>query len=749
LRTNLGVSDDGLTLAIGTPLSTNDDDEVSAGATKVYRYVSKTWTQLGSAFAGINAGDLLGSAVDVSGDGARVAIGSPGWGKNDDSLGRVAVYQWNDSGETWDQVGSAITGERRYDRLGSSVSLSSDGSIIAIGVTGADGAEQDDSWGEDSGKTRLFQYTSGVWIELGTAPLGEAAGDRAGSAVRLSGDGTRVVVASTGNDGLGVNVDAGAARVYEWTAAPSGTVMPAPPAPSPPPTDPPPPPTSPTSPTSPSPPPSPPPPLTETWRQFGDDVDGAAGESTGTAVSLSRDGFRLAVGGVNVARVLQWTASTWTVMGLSLERTESVTIADDELFGAAVSLSEDGARVAVGSTSDDSTLNNAGRVRVFQWDASGEAWILIGDFTGEAAEDGFGNSVSLSNSGARLAVGAMLNDAGGDKAGHARVFELTDASSWTKMGNDLDGSSANDRFGSAVALSGDGTRIAIGAEVADTDNFEFAGYVSVYEWNANAVEWQQMGTNLFGAGTLDFFGSAISISDDGSVVAASAPYNDGSASDAGHVRVYRWNATAVPPAWQQLGSDIRGDAEEDQFGKSVSLSGDGSRVAIGAPKNDNGDDDAGYARVFIYNTTSADWSEIGTVADSSVGILNGETAGDHFGVTVSLSDDGERVAVGSASNDGGGVDAGHVRVFGFVANAPPPSPPPPPSPRAAANSAFNASTPAPGVAFFARFFFPLPPVSMSTVAMTTSFSFRSALYLFKPATVSSTCSSDPAMMNTR
>ena len=237
-------------------------------------------------------------------------------------------------------------------------------------------------------------------------------------------------------------------------------------------------------------------------------------------------------------------------MGRSLELTESVTIADNELFGAAVSLSGDGARVAVGSTSDDSTLVNAGRVRVFQWDASGDAWVLIGDFTGEAAEDGFGNSVSLSNSGARLAVGAMLNDAGGDKAGHARVFELTDASSgsWTKMGNDLDGSSENDRFGSAVALSGDGARIAVGAEVADTDIFEFAGYVSVYEWNANAVEWQQMGTNLFGAGTLDYFGFAVSISDDGSVVAASAPYNDGSASDAGHVRVYRWNADAVPPA---------------------------------------------------------------------------------------------------------------------------------------------------------------------------------------------------------
>ena len=63
---------------------------------------------------------------------------------------------------------------------------------------------------------------------MGAGPFGEAAGDRAGSAVSLSGDGTRVVVASTGNDGLGVNVDAGAARVYQWMAAPDATSMPPP-----------------------------------------------------------------------------------------------------------------------------------------------------------------------------------------------------------------------------------------------------------------------------------------------------------------------------------------------------------------------------------------------------------------------------------------------------------------------------------------------------------------------------------------
>ena len=124
-------------------------------------------------------GDLLGSAVDVSGDGARVAIGSPGWGIDEASRSRRGksmerrrrhvVYE-----------GIGYQGERRYDGLGSSVSLSSDGMTLAIGVAGSDGAYPGDSWGEDSGKTRFFHYSKmGIgsrWVlhpwakQRGTAP---------------------------------------------------------------------------------------------------------------------------------------------------------------------------------------------------------------------------------------------------------------------------------------------------------------------------------------------------------------------------------------------------------------------------------------------------------------------------------------------------------------------------------------------------------------------------------------------------
>lgn len=104
----------------------------------------------------------------------------------------------------------------------------------------------------------------------------------------------------------------------------------------------------------------------------------------------------------------------------------------------------------------------------------------------------------------------------------------------------------------------------------------------------------------------------------------------------------------------QIGSDIDGEAVGDWSGSGVSLSQDGSRVAIGAPNNNGTAPDAGQVR--IYELTSGTWVQVG--AD-----LDGEGVMDQFGYSVALSADGGRVAVGAYGNDGNGIDAGHVRVF--------------------------------------------------------------------------------------
>ena len=91
----------------------------------------------------------------------------------------------------------------------------------------------------------------------------------------------------------------------------------------------------------------------------------------------------------------------------------------------------------------------------------------------------------------------------------------------------------------------------------------------------------QRGPDIKGEATSDASGRSISLSSDGSVVAIGAPYNNGNGSGSGQVRFYGWNTSS----WVQLGSDINGEAAQDSSGYSIALSSDGSIVAIGARNN--------------------------------------------------------------------------------------------------------------------------------------------------------------------
>ena len=105
------------------------------------------------------------------------------------------------------------------------------------------------------------------------------------------------------------------------------------------------------------------------------------------------------------------------------------------------------------------------------------------------------------------------------------------------------------------------------------------------------------------------------MSSDGTIVAIGAPYNDGNGSNSGHVRVYEYSGSS----WSQLGADINGEAAGDYSGYSVSLSSDGTIVAIGAYGNDGNGSNSGHVRV--YSTWNGSWTQLG--AD-----INGEAAYD-------------------------------------------------------------------------------------------------------------------------
>ncbi len=120
------------------------------------------------------------------------------------------------------------------------------------------------------------------------------------------------------------------------------------------------------------------------------------------------------------------------------------------------------------------------------------------------------------------------------------------------------------------------------------------------------------------------------------------------------MRVYQ----NIAGTWTQIGADINGEAAYDESGHSVSLSSDGTIVAIGAPLNDGSGNYAGSIRV--YKNIAGTWTQIG--AD-----IDGEATGDFSGSSVLLSSDGAKVAIGAPGNAGSYTNAGHVRVYNLAA----------------------------------------------------------------------------------
>ena len=216
-----------------------------------------------------------------------------------------------------------------------------------------------------------------------------------------------------------------------------------------------------------------------------------------------------------------------------------------------------------------------------------------------------------------------------------------------QVGSDIDGEAGGDYSGHSVSLSSDGSIVAIGA-YANDGNGNFSGHVRVYQ-NVSGT-WTQVGSDIDGEAASDYSGWSVSLSSDGSIVAIGAYGNNGNGTSSGHVRIYQ----NVSGTWTQVGSDIDGEAADDNSGRSVSLSSDGSIVAIGAYGNNGNGTNSGHVRV--YQNISGTWMQYGPD-------INGEAADDNSGYYVSISKDGSTVAIGAYKNDGNGTNSGHTRVI--------------------------------------------------------------------------------------
>ena len=261
----------------------------------------------------------------------------------------------------------------------------------------------------------------------------------------------------------------------------------------------------------------------------------------------------------------------------------------------------------------------------------------------EAANNDGQGPTALSDNGSVIIIGASQADDNGSNSGHVRVFQHT-SGFWSQIGSDIDGVAAEDKFGYSVTINSDGSIIAAGG-IHNDDNGNNSGHVRVFE-NISGT-WTQIGSDIDGEAVDDQFGVAVSLSSDGSIIAIGANMNDGGNYNAGHVRVFE-NISGV---WTQIGSDIDGQSYGEEFGYRLSLNSDGTILAVGAYASSSGD---GTAR--IYENISGTWTQIGSDID-------GEGSNDEFGTSISLNSNGNIVAIGGSGNDANGSNSGYIRVF--------------------------------------------------------------------------------------
>ena len=392
------------------------------------------------------------------------------------------------------------------------------------------------------------------------------------------------------------------------------------------------------------------------WSQIGTDIDGeAAYDWSGFAIAITPDGSRLAVGarandnangtGAGHVRVFGWDPALddWDQLGADIDGE-----AEQDHSGYSVALSSDGSRVAIGAPGNDQFGESSGHVRVYEW--SGSSWVQLGqDLDGHAPYDNFGGALAISADGSRLAVGALGFDGNGSDAGAVRVYEWAiGSSSWVQLGPIIHGEEAHDFSGSFVAISSDGSRVAIGATGNDGNGTD-SGHVRVFHWDDPS--WVQLGQDIDGPGNYSG-GHIVAMSPDGSRLVIGAPLYSGTFGESGHARAFVWD----DPSWVQLGQNMYGEADFDHFGTRVAISSDGSRLAAGAPGNDNANgNNSGRVRVFVWEDPS--WVQYGQDID-------GEAEDDRSGTSLAFASGGSLLAVGSYYNDNpNGDDSGHVRTY--------------------------------------------------------------------------------------
>lgn len=312
--------------------------------------------------------------------------------------------------------------------------------------------------------------------------------------------------------------------------------------------------------------------------------------------------------------------------------------------GSAVALSSDCSTAVVGAMDDSNDEGEeTGSAYVFRRSEGG--WTKESRLLQPAAEslEKFGYAVDISSDGSTIVVSMPDDERENNRgvevpSGSVYVFQRVDGS-WEQTATLLpDRPTAGGHFGLSVSLSNDGTTAVVGADtyVGEQTRDEASGYVvgTAFVYERNGSEWTLQQT-LTRDDDNERFGRAVDISADGSTILVGAPYNNApNGLRSGACYVFERGGSG----WAQQSMLVADDgSERDNFGKSVSLSADGTTAVVGAPD----EADATY----VFDAASGEWRQRAKLSSPRPEkTLN-------LGTSVSVSADGTVVVVGAPTRE--------------------------------------------------------------------------------------------------
>ena len=295
--------------------------------------------------------------------------------------------------------------------------------------------------------------------------------------------------------------------------------------------------------------------------------------------------------------------------------------------------------------------------RVYQYDVTNEIWEPLGqDFLPPeldlaSGRPRFPHSLDISATGHRIVLTYApevyyLGSALGfdDLFGYGRVwiYEYNDTDEWVLLGMEPLKDETSPWFGGMVTFSDDGSRVAIkrGEElIHDEFDKQISSGFRVYQQADPSSIWQSIGTNSLAAvGHADE--ADLSLNGSFMVLGTSCRNYDQYVlniclGEIGTARVLRYNQ--ADDAWERVGRELMGQAAGDIFGGQVSISEDGSRLAVSESEFNNR---KGSVRTFVYDATSMEWKQ-----DAGLEGVSNSSARLNFGSYCEISSDSSRMLV--------------------------------------------------------------------------------------------------------